>query len=1119
MAEIQYSENLQALLKYAVTIGKNIRRQVSAEQVFLAALDWVDGKVTFFEGSEKMMVEVWLRRMRIDREVMRRELTAFIDAQHVVPFLDEHIMMRYRHLAEEACLRRGRDEITVRILLECMSNEPSEGLKPYFKGVRSDGKVLRPDEKEEQREVVVDEVDEEIPVVEEDPDANLSPMERTAKLTAFVRDVHRQLSETVFGQDAALDVFASGLFKFEMKKVMGEETVKPCTFLFAGPPGVGKTLLAESAKTVLGRPFMRFDMSEYCDKEAALEFCGSDKVYRNGKKGNFTSFIEANPSCIVLFDEIEKAHLTIIHLFLQMLDAGRIRDNYTDEELSLKNVIMIFTTNAGRQLYNEAESGDFSAVSRKVILNALKKDVDPLTKRPFFPEAICSRFAAGNVVMFNRMSAETLHAVAKKNVLEQMEQSKQALNVSFEIDERLYPALMFSEGGEADARTVSNRAKGLFNGEMYELYRLVDAEEGFSVDAIKTVRFTVDPSAEEVSTFFAPKVQMKALVLASPNVAKACTAAMKMLCAETAEQAEAMIREKDVQVLFVETAYGKKDGGRWLDAQDVDSEARRLLQVVKEKYPDLPVCLLQPENEPMSSEEKRSFARFGMGRILTVDATLKERIGEVCRCLHWQNSMRELASANKLISFETAQRLNEDGTEAEICLFDFKLSTAVDAEDADSVLNGRSRPTVRWSDVIGAEDAKRELEYFAEYLRNPKKFVGTGVRPPRGVLLYGPPGTGKTMLAKAMAGETNVTFISAEGNQFLTPSVGEGSERVHSLFRMARKYAPAVLFIDEIDAIGKERLGVRSGEETLTAFLTEMDGFKTDTSKPVFVLAATNFEVRPGTSKSLDPALLRRFDRRICIDLPGREERLKYLKKEIAKNKLFVVDKKFVNNLAARAAGMSLAEIESALELSLRMAIREKTMQVTDTVLEEAFEAFRGGERKLWDDKTLERVARHEAGHALVSILNGDIPSHITVISRGNMGGYVQSGSENKGMYSRRDLLDKIEAALGGRAAEMLYYGEDGITTSASADLKHATELARWMVVELGMDSEFGLAVDSQEGMSREVREKVNAILNEQLQRALAVLRENRAAIDRLVKKLIAKNYLSGDEAAAVVKE
>jgi ATP-dependent Zn protease len=141
------------------------------------------------------------------------------------------------------------------------------------------------------------------------------------------------------------------------------------------------------------------------------------------------------------------------------------------------------------------------------------------------------------------------------------------------------------------------------------------------------------------------------------------------------------------------------------------------------------------------------------------------------------------------------------------------------------------------------------------------------------------------------------------------------------------------------------------------------------------------------------------------------------------------------------------------------------------------------------------------------------------VISRGNMGGYVQSGSENKGMYSRRDLLDKIEAALGGRAAEMLYYGEDGITTSASADLKHATELARWMVVELGMDSEFGLAVDSQEGMSREVREKVNAILNEQLQRALAVLRENRAAIDRLVKKLIAKNYLSGEEAAAVVKE
>ena len=1112
---VTYSETLQKLLEYAVTIGQLERRQVSAEQVFAAALEWVEGKTEISENSEKLMLSVWIKRMGFDTEAMYNKLLEYINGQHVVPFLDEHVMNRYHYLATEKAAARERSEITVRMLLECMADEPTEALKPFFakkeQATEPTSQSRRPAANKEQ--------DTGEQAVYVDPDAGMPSMERTEKLTAFVKDVHRQLSEKVFGQDAALDVFASGLFKFEMQKVMKESTGKPCTFLFAGPPGVGKTLLAETAKDILKRPFMRFDMSGYCDKEASLEFCGSDKVYRNGKRGNFTSFIEQNPCSVVLFDEIEKAHLSIIHLFLQMLDAGRIRDNYTDVELSLKDVIMIFTTNAGKQLYNEAESGDFSTVSRKVILNALRKDVDPITHQPFFPEAICSRFASGNVVMFNRMSAQTLHSVAKQNVLKQANKMAETLSISFDIDEQLYPALMFSEGGEADARTVSNRAKAMFDGEMYELYRLVDAEEGRSVGAIKKVRITVDPSNEETASFFAPKETPKALVLSSRETVAACGAAVQVLHAETAEAAEKRIREDDVRVALIEAAYGKKDGGEWLDAQDVDSEARTLLQLMKDKYPDIPVCLLQPKGEPMSSEEKRSFARFGVSRVLVADDTLADALGEVCRHLHWQSSMRELASANKLMSYETAQRLSADGTEAEICLFDFKLVTAVDAEDSDAVLSGRSRPAVRWDDVIGAADAKRELEYFADYLRNPKKFMGTGVRPPRGVLLYGPPGTGKTMLAKAMAGETNVTFISAEGNQFLTPSAGTGSEKVHSLFRMARKYAPAVLFIDEIDAIGKERVGYRQGEETLTAFLTEMDGFKSDSSKPVFVLAATNFEVEPGTPKSLDPALLRRFDRRICIDLPGREERLQYIKKEIAKNKLFAVDEAFVDNLAARAAGMSLAEMESALELALRMAIREKSMQVTNTVLEEAFESFRNGEKRLLDEDVLLRVARHEAGHAMMCLATGEVPSHITVVSRGDYGGYVQR-NEGNGRYTRRDLFNSIAISLAGRAAELVYYGdEDGVSTSASADLKNATRLAKLMVTELGMDSEFGLMVDTSETMSQEARKRVNEILNEQMQRAVATLREHKAAIDRLVEQLMAKNYLSGEEAEKIVKD
>ena len=253
-------------------------------------------------------------------------------------------------------------------------------------------------------------------------------------------------------------------------------------------------------------------------------------------------------------------------------------------------------------------------------------------------------------------------------------------------------------------------------------------------------------------------------------------------------------------------------------------------------------------------------------------------------------------------------------------------------------MSSLSRPNVRFGDVIGAEDAKKELGYFVRYLQDPKKYAETGVSAPKGVLLYGPPGTGKTMLAKAMACESGATFLAAEGNQFLKKYVGEGPEAVHELFRAARKYAPSILFVDEIDAIAKQRTGSEqseSREEILTAFLTEMDGFRADPAKPVFVLAATNFDVEPGGRTSLDSALMRRFDRRICVDLPNREERIRYLKQETAKKPIFRISGEMMENLAIRATGMSLASLASVLELSLRTAIlQEKLREANQRAME-----------------------------------------------------------------------------------------------------------------------------------------------------------------------------------------
>ncbi len=285
------------------------------------------------------------------------------------------------------------------------------------------------------------------------------------------------------------------------------------------------------------------------------------------------------------------------------------------------------------------------------------------------------------------------------------------------------------------------------------------------------------------------------------------------------------------------------------------------------------------------------------------------------------------------------------------------------------------------------------------------------------------------------------------------------------------------------------------------------------------MLAATNFDVEPGSDKSLDPALMRRFDRRVYIDLPNKEDRIRFLKMKVGKNRALDISKAQIENIALRATGMSLAELDSVIELALRSAIREGSTTVNDAILEEAFETFNSGEVKKWDVSQLERVARHEAGHALLCWLSGEKPSYLTVVARGNHGGYMQRAErEGKAIYTKEELLARIRTALGGRAAEIVYYGErDGISTGASGDLASATSIAQQIVCHYGMDDAFGLAVvegavAANGAMSIEVRASINRILKEQMNEAVKLISENKDKIDSLVEELMSKNHLNGAE-------
>jgi len=448
--------------------------------------------------------------------------------------------------------------------------------------------------------------------------------------------------------------------------------------------------------------------------------------------------------------------------------------------------------------------------------------------------------------------------------------------------------------------------------------------------------------------------------------------------------------------------------------------------------------------------------------------------------------------------------------------FSFGQSKARVIDPADS------SQRVTFADVAGAREAKEELLEIVDFLKSPKKFLDIGARIPKGIILMGAPGTGKTLLARAVAGEAGVPFFSISGSEFVEMFVGVGASRVRDLFQLAKKAAPAIIFVDEIDAVGRVRgAGVGGGnderEQTLNQILVEMDGF--EPTEKVVVMAATN---RPDV---LDPALLRpgRFDRRVTIDLPDRRDREEILAIHARKKPLGPDVNLAV--VAERTPGFSGAELYSLMNEGAILAARENRKEVTQYDLIRSIEkVMLGPERKshLLTKKEKELTAYHEAGHALVSsVLENADPVHkISIISRGRAAGYtLKLPFEDKKMQSRKQFLDDIAATLGGYVAEEMLF--DDVSTGPSNDLAVITALARDMVVRFGMSEKlgpiaFGERELGREPYSEEVAAKIDAevsrIIDEAKKRAKKVIVEHRGALDAIAKELIEKETVERAE-------
>ncbi|NDJ19707.1 ATP-dependent zinc metalloprotease FtsH [Myxacorys almedinensis] len=445
---------------------------------------------------------------------------------------------------------------------------------------------------------------------------------------------------------------------------------------------------------------------------------------------------------------------------------------------------------------------------------------------------------------------------------------------------------------------------------------------------------------------------------------------------------------------------------------------------------------------------------------------------------------------------------------------------------------------VLFDDVAGIEEAKEELQEVVTFLKKPERFTAVGARIPKGVLLVGAPGTGKTLLAKAIAGEAGVPFFSISGSEFVEMFVGVGASRVRDLFKKAKENAPCIIFIDEIDAVGRQRgAGIGGGnderEQTLNQLLTEMDGFESNAG--IIIIAATN---RPDV---LDSALLRpgRFDRQIIVDLPTYKGRLKILEVHARNKKL--ADEISLDAVARRTPGFSGAELANLLNEAAILTARRRKDAISNLEVDDAIDRVIAGMEgaPLMDSKRKRLIAYHEVGHAIIATLlkNHDPVQKVTLVPRGQALGITwYTPDEEQGLTSRSQILAQVTSALGGRAAEEIIFGDDEITTGASGDIQQVTSMVRQMVTRFGMSDLGNLALETSndevflgrglaprseysEDLASKIDQQVQAIAQHCHADARRLVRENRVLIDQLVDTLLHQETIEGDQFRKIVEE
>ena len=760
-----------------------------------------------------------------------------------------------------------------------------------------------------------------------------------------VSELGDKLRDVVIGQEHVIRSVEKSLFNIFMNMTGNEKRSGPgAFFLFAGPPGTGKTLLAKHMARLLCRPFKRFDLNAYSGPYEHEALIGSPKIFSKAAEGELTGFVLKHPDAVVLFDEVDRAHPNTIKLFLQVIDEGYLTDHYLEQDVFFSETLLIFTTNAGRSLYHDLNYTPFlktfPEIQRAVLLDALANET--LTSgEKVFPAALCSRFRKGNVLLFNKIGPYELLQIARKEAANIAQACSSKLGKEVVIEDDVLACLILHEGGDVDARSIGPIIERFVMDALFVQGSSILDEEWKSLDRIA---FSIDleHEKEKFETIFCKDIEPVICVISDKveifNNLKEFVAQdgldndlrVKFVYAENFEQFNELIDNSNtengtVNMVILDLALGDvsdhHDTIFIMNSRPQSPVYRNGFKVLEKlalHRPEIPVILYLPPvgsglgYDKWKHETIQQCAEIGSVRdVISVDledhGLVQEHSNEIWLLIKkYLNNMeaiyRRYKRSQTVLRYSLSPKLV--GRQLKIRLGQFEDATVWKARSLRRAIHPLIRPDVKFCNVVGQHYAVNILKRFAYIISHwSKNLDRENVCFPKGILLSGPPGTGKTLLAKAFSNEANVPFFNISASCFFSGERVFASENVKEIFDDAREYAPSVIFIDEIDAIGSSRKSTTSTNPAiLNELLIQMDGFSSGLYPPVMVLAATNHP------ELLDNALLRRFDLHLRLTEPDIEERGRFIEQYFPECATDEIKKK--------TAGFNYADLERVIKLT-----------------------------------------------------------------------------------------------------------------------------------------------------------------------------------------------------------